>query len=297
MSAVPLTIDASSLDASQTTRIALAGGLDLAATSVNVDGGLNIDVEGSFSTNGVINAASAVNIDAASGITMGEAAEIVTSNDAINLQAASGDILLGLLNAGDADVSVTASGGDILNNNGVFQNVRNALTNVLGDNVTLSALDRIGVSSSDALTLDIDEGGTISLDFGADTAFINNLQSTRIEVIGGGEVAVGLIFSNQVLGIGHNVGLGGNENSQNFMIVMSEMAELERVGLTILGMDYLSLLASDDEDDAVISSIISTVPVMIKTLDGWRFESPSRQQKVDQLNNGKKEGFKYIDWF
>jgi hypothetical protein len=65
--------------------------------------------------------------------------------------------------------------------------------------------------------------------------------------------------------------------------------------ISILGMDFLALLNNDDED--IISSIIPSVPVLIRTIDGWRFEPPSKQQRIDRVKEQQGNGTKYINWF
>jgi hypothetical protein len=238
-----------------------------------------------------------VSIDAVEGITMeGLTTQIKANNHAITLTSGTGDIRLGELNAGAANVSITASGGDILNNNGVFQDVTLSNANVVANNVTLSAQDRIGISSTDAVTLDIDSNGNINLSFGADNAYINNLNSTQINNNSSGNVVVGLIFSNQIIGVGHNIGLGGTEEEFSLVYGAESSVTDNASEISVLGLSSLALLA-DEEDEEVISSMIPSVPVMIRTLDGWRFESPSRKQRLDQFKQIKKKGFKNIDWF
>jgi len=56
-------------------------------------------------------------------------------------------------------------------------------------------------------------------------------------------------------------------------------------------------LADDEEDDDFISSIIPSVPVMIRTQSGWEFKSPSRQQLLERSNQRRQNGYKNIDWF
>ncbi len=295
-SLIPLTIDTSSLLMDGTTQIALGGDLSFADSTVTVTGALDINIGGSFAMDGAISATNTVTIHSATGINMGAPSSISTTNDPINLITDTQDVLLGLLNSGSANVSVTASGGDILNYNGVFIDVTDSLTNVKAANVNLSALDRIGISSTDAVTLDIDAAGQITLSFGADHAYINNLQNSIIINNGSGEVVVGLIFSNQIIGIGHNLGLSMSSEVSETSPYDSQGGETIDSDISILGMDFLALLADDEEED-VISSIIPSVPVLIRTLDGWRFESPSRKQKLDHLKENKKKGYKYIDWF
>lgn len=102
---------------------------------------------------------------------------------------------------------------------------------------------------------------------------------------------VGLIFSNQILGIGHNLGLS-NIRRTGFDRYFEPLSSAERNNISILGMDYLASLGNDDE--GFISSIIPSVPVMIRTLKGWRFEAPSNQQR--SISNGNKTA-PLMNWF
>jgi len=223
---------------------------------------------------------------------MGEPSSITTTGDPINIASQTGDILLGLLNAGGSSVGITATAGDILNNNGVFDDVTKSLTNIAAGSANLRALDRIGASSIDAVTFDVASNGSIILSFGADNAFINNLRNSRIVNNGAGEVIVGLIFSNQILGVGHNLGMSAT-HAKAYSAYFEEDYSAQKNNVSILGMDYLQTL--DNEDEGFISSIIPSVPVMIRTLNGWRFEAPANQQKTGP--DGQNNGSGLINWF
>jgi len=120
------------------------------------------------------------------------------------------------------------------------------------------------------------------LDFNADKAFINNLQNTRIVNNGSGDVAIGLIFSGQIIGVGHNVGL----NSQETEDVPKEKSS--ETLMSVLGSDYkLSSVEEEEEDSSTINTV---VPVMIKTREGWEFKAPlsspgndNKERKVNWL--------------
>ena len=98
---------------------------------------------------------------------MGAGSSITNPGYSINVAARSGgSVYLGLLDTANSTVSVTASGGDILNGFGAVKNVKLSETNVIADRVYLNATARIGASSTDAITLDIDRDGLIDLTFG-----------------------------------------------------------------------------------------------------------------------------------
>jgi hypothetical protein len=245
--------------------------------------------------NGSMDTTGAVTIDTGDGMVMGVPSRITTTNDAITVTSAANDILLGLLDAGSASVSVTATGGDILNNNGVFADVTKSLANVRAANVTLDATDRIGASSTDAITLDINASGVIDLTFGADTAFINNLQNTLIRNNTTNQVAVGLIFSGQIIGIGHSIGSSSSITLNEIDQVVYEDILSDHPFINILGADF-QVYMDEEEEDEIISSIVPSVPVLIKNIDGWEFVAPSRSQNLEKIRENQRKGIRFIDW-
>ena len=304
-STVPLTIDAGTLSLPAKTEITLAGDLDFADSFVDAASTLDIEVDGTFSMSNLIDAEGDVSIIAGAnagtsqGIIMGDpnnlqtsTAEIRTSNDQVDLTAVSGDVLLGLVDAGTADVNITATAGDILNNNGVFTDINQSQINIVSGNATLNAFDRIGVSSTDAITLFVEPFGLITLDFGAEKAFINDLRSTPINNLGEGEVAVGLIFSSGVIGVGHVSGLNSTNNGA--AVNENDPNPVDKEVIALLGEDFV--LTTDEEDEEIVSSMITTVPVLVKTKNGWEFKQPSKRNKLERLRQNMNNSVKYIDW-
>jgi hypothetical protein len=248
--------------------------------------------------NGAITAQGPVVVNATEGITMGEPASINTVNGQVDITTVGGDVLLGLIDVGNANVNITASAGSILNNNGVFTDVTMSRTNVRSTNVNLDANARIGASSTDAITLDINPFGLITLDFNASKAFINNLQNTRIANLGSGDVAIGLIFSSEIIGIGHNVGASSDARSALADAAEQSNADQGTDLISVLGPDY-SVNEDEDDEDAV-STLAPVVPVLIRTLHGWEFKAPSRtihpagKTRPGQQPQHKNE--RQIDW-
>ena len=228
---------------------------------------------------------------------MGEPASINTTNAQVDITTAGGDVLLGLIDVGNADVNITASAGSILNNNGVFTDITRSRTNVRSTNVTLDANSRIGVSSTDAITLDINPYGLITLDFNASKAYINNLQNTRIVNLGSGDVAIGLIFSSEIIGIGHSV--GSNSDSVG-AYADSSFADAEPAQdlISVLGPDFSVI--EDEDDEEAVSTLAPVVPVLIRTLSGWEFRAPSRNVRpTGEAAPGQQQqqkGTHQIDW-
>jgi filamentous hemagglutinin family protein len=289
-----LKIDANTFDSINVTNILSGGGLDFVDTNVTILGQTTIDIDGAYAMNGsmLIEGTGGVKIDAALGITMGATSSITTTNDAITLTGGSNDVNLGLLNAGTAAVSVTAF--DILNNNGVFADVDSALTNIKGGSVTLVAINQIGVSSTDAITLDINENSTINLTFGAENAYINNLQNAKFINNSAGNIIVGNIFSSQIIGVGFNLGSNvdvshAQLNEEGFANLMSD-----DLLVSVLGADFNELF--DTGDDEIVSTIISSVPVLVEGINGWEFVAPSKRQIQDKKNQNQKKGVLYLDW-
>ncbi|MCZ6578244.1 MAG: hypothetical protein O6927_02695, partial [Gammaproteobacteria bacterium] len=259
----------------QDRKITLGGDLDLANSVATVTGGgrLVIDTAGNFS--------------------MGQGSSITIPDNTINVNAG-GSVVLGLLDVGNSTVNLTA-GDDILNGLGSVTNVKLSKTNVIADNVTLNATARIGAASTDAITLDIDTSGTINLTFGAENAYINNLNSSNIVNHSAGEVIVGLIFSSQIIGIGHNIGMDSTNELNPLNQSIYDEIEADETLISILGADFQILFGEDDEDD-IVSTMMPSVPVMIKTEDGWEFIAPSRRQNLEKLRNNRNRGERFIDW-
>ncbi|MFC1589269.1 hypothetical protein ACFL3P_03255 [Pseudomonadota bacterium] len=288
-STVPLTLDAATITMPTATTLSLDSSLDIANSALTASSSLNIDVTGAFVMNNTIDANGAVTIVADS-ITMGDVSNsalnvssITSSNNQIDITANTGDVLLGLVDAGTADVNLTATIGDVLNNNGIFTDINDAQINIIATSTNITAGQRLGVSSTDAVTIDASRSGVITLDFVAATAYINNLQSTRVVNNGTGDVAIGLIFSNQIIGVGHNVGLG----SQQVDGVLEYQDDTESF-ISVLGSDYkLSDVEEESEDSSTLNTI---VPVMIRTKEGWEFKSPLR----NPTNQKGKE--RKVDW-
>jgi hypothetical protein len=226
---------------------------------------------------------------------MGAPASISTTNDAITMTSGINNINLGLLYAGAAEVSLTATGGDILNNNGVFADITQSLTNIQAGSAALVATSRIGVSSLNPITLDIDPNNAISLTFGAANAYINNLQNSQIINNSQGIVVVGLTFDSQIIGIGQNIGSGFNGslsqlNENKYAQLLSDDSPI-----LVLGANSETLFGEDDED-VIVSTIIPSVPVLVLGNDGWEFVALTRRQILDKIKQNQKRGVKYLDW-
>jgi hypothetical protein len=291
----PLTISTNTFGISDGAKITLGGGLDFADTIVTILGAFTIDIAGAFAMNGAISTTGAVVIDAGMGILMGAPASISTTNDAITMTSGINNINLGLLYAGAAEVSLTATGGDILNNNGVFADITQSLTNIQAGSAALVATSRIGVSSLNPITLDIDPNNAISLTFGAANAYINNLQNSQIINNSQGIVVVGLTFDSQIIGIGQNIGSGFNGslsqlNENKYAQLLSDDSPI-----LVLGANSETLFGEDDED-VIVSTIIPSVPVLVLGNDGWEFVALTRRQILDKIKQNQKRGVKYLDW-
>lgn len=141
----------------------------------------------------------------------------------------------------------------------------------------------IGASSTDAITIDTSTAGTITLDFTAANAYINNLQSSRIINNGTGEVAIGLIFSAQIIGVGNNVGLAAST-----MGVLPEYQENNESYISVLGAGHKLMDVNEEEEDS--STLNTVVPVMVRTIEGWEFKRPLRSP----VNTDSKH--RRVDW-
>ncbi|PCJ86081.1 MAG: hypothetical protein COA54_09595 [Thiotrichaceae bacterium] len=286
-STVPLTLNAATITMPLATTISLQSSLNIMDSAVTAASSLDITVAGAFDMNNTIETNGAFTLIANQGVDMGEAASIISNNSRIDITTNGDDILLGLVDAGSNDVNLTAKAGSVLNNNGVFDDVTRSKTNIIADEVTITANSRIGASSTDAITINANAGGLITLDFKAEKAFINNLQNTKIINNGTGDVAVGLIFSGQIIGVGHNVGLNAENTEGVLFEEVNSNAESDSL-MSVLGADYkLSAVDEEEEDSSTLNTV---VPVMIRTNDGWEFKAP--------LSNptNEKGGERKVNW-
>jgi hypothetical protein len=275
--------------------IELGADLDFADTAVTANDALSVSlaIAGDFAMNGVMTSSGTVTVDAGTGVTMGAPSRIATTNKAIKMTATTGDVSLGLLDAGTAAVDITATEGGILNNNGIFVNVTKALVNIKAGSVTLNAANRIGVSNSDAITLDIDPSSSIDLTFGAEFAYINNRKNTTVINNSAGEVVDGLTFSKGVISLVQNIGSDTHEPQLNEGVYTTLLSDDSPI--SVLGADFENLSGEDDED-SIVSTIIPSVPVLVKGTDGWEFVAPSRREILEKLQQNQEKGVKYIDW-
>ena len=299
-SPVALSINAGEINIASSAPLALSGDLNFNNSAITADNGLNIDLTsgstaGEFEMGGSAAVGSDVSIKAEA-ITMKADSVIKTSSDDVDLVATVAAIRLGLIDAEGANVNVTAA-TDILNNNELPDNILRSQDNIRASTVTLDAVDRIGVASTDAVTLNIDRGGLINLDFGADIAYINNLNSTKIKNnSNGGTVAVGLIFSGQIIGIGHNIGADATDILNDLDQANLDEINLDETPISILGADFQIIFDGEEDEDDVVSTIIPSVPVMIKGRDGWEFVAPTRRQNLDRIRENQEKGERFVDW-
>jgi hypothetical protein len=56
------------------------------------------------------------------------------------------------------------------------------------------------------------------------------------------------------------------------------------------------MLFDEDDEDEIISSILPSVPVLIKNADGWEFVAPSRSQNLEKIREHREKGVRFIDW-
>lgn len=65
--------------------------------------------------------------------------------------------------------------------------------------------------------------------------------------------------------------------------------------ISVLGADFEPLFGEADEDE-IVSTIIPSVPVLVKGTDGWKFVAPLWREMLEQNLQNQKKGVKYIDW-
>jgi hypothetical protein len=200
-----------------------------------------------------------------------------------------------LIDTVNSTVTANATAGDVLNGFGPVTNVKLSETNVIAYSVYLNVAARIGASSTNAITLDIDSDGLIDLTFGSEFAYINNLNLTDVVNHSSGEVRVGLVFSNQVIGIGHNIGADSTQTENALDQENYDAIEADETMISILGAGFQVIFDEQDEDD-IVSTMMPSVPVMVRTLEGWEFIAPTRKQSIDKLRDNQRRGERFIDW-
>ena len=230
------------------------GGAVLGANSLTITGATTVGA------NGNIFGVNTPTLDISGG---GTALAVNVANTADITIQNNGDILLGLVSSPGNTVNITAgpgAGADILNNN-------NNATNVEANTVNLTATDRIGVSETDSITLDINPLGAITLTFGATQAFINNINLTPVTVFGGGVV------------VDFNT-LGGAARDFSGKAQDTELTDVGFVDWSLFSEDLslfgvvepgIKLPKDQIEDDLVLKTPEPDVPVLMKTARGWEF--------------------------
>ena len=106
---------------------------------------------------------------------------------------------------------------------------------------------------------------------------------------------VGLVFSNQVIGIGHNIGADSTQTENALDQANYDAIEADETMISILGAGFQVVFDEQDEDD-IVSTMMPSVPVMVRTLEGWEFIAPTRKQSIDKLRDNQRRGVRFIDW-
>ncbi|MFQ5674481.1 MAG: hypothetical protein ACE5G1_01175, partial [bacterium] len=236
---------------------------------------------GSIDQQANLNSQGEIALSSSGDITMSADAITTSNNNPINYTSTAGNVLIGELNAGSADVTVdTTGGGSIMNNQAEFLALNSGQTgpiNIKGNNVTLRANDRIGESISDAVAVDIP--GTIHLEFGAEEAFIRNIRASNVVVKGNGKVVNGLVES--------RVAKQKSESAsqQTFSFEGDpELIQEAQLLMTVLSPGFGS--ATEMGQAGEITSLNPEVPNMVRTSGGWRF---IRDDNGGAVNAGPKE--------
>ena len=126
---------------------------------------------------------------AGNGITMGQGATTISANGKLTLQASTGDITVETLNAGSADVAITATTGSVLDRND------SGAVDIFGAGVILTAGNGIGTlanpleTSVDTLTAAVGAGGVFVLESDGltiDQIITTDAGSVQVSVAAGG---------------------------------------------------------------------------------------------------------------
>lgn len=211
--------------------VTAAGSVDLTNVDIiNVSGGTSFTSAGTIAFLGPMNSAGAL---------------AVTSTG--------GNVLLGDVQAAGANVTITASTGDILNNRGISA-PENPLNNITSQSLSLNAGSRIGVSTADPIVVSVPE--QITLSFGADMAYIRNMLGSPVYNIGDGVVID--VMRNSLLTAGQSIAMFQNSDD----VDITDEDEVEK----------------DEEEEQLTRTVTwldntrsPDVPRMIRTPKSWVF--------------------------
>ncbi len=265
-------------DIGQTTAIAAlttsSNGTTTLAGAVSSTGEININT-GSIAQNGNITSTTGnLAITSESDIVMDAAATSTTAGQPINYTSTTGDIYVAQIDAGNGTVSLNAPLGNVYSSLGDNVNLALSQPNISGSTATINSGGAIGRSSASGIT--IDATSSIQLTFGADIAYINNVQGVPVRA--SGRVIDVLADRKAMAAVGHSGGLEADALAQtagDFAILPQEQSLFLIAGPN-------NQFAAQYDDAEVISIINPDVPTLLHTKDAWIFKRPEEKDEKDK---------------
>ena len=265
-------------DIGQTTAIAAlttsSNGTTTLAGAVSSTGEININT-GSIAQNGNITSTTGnLAITSESDIVMDAAATSTTAGQPINYTSTTGDIYVAQIDAGNGTVSLNAPLGNVYSSLGDNVNLALSQPNITTSTATINSGGAIGRSSASGIT--IDATSSIQLTFGADIAYINNVQGVPVRA--SGRVIDVLADRKAMAAVGHSGGLEADALAQtagDFAILPQEQSLFLIAGPN-------NQFAAQYDDAEVISIINPDVPTLLHTKDAWIFKRPEEKDEKDK---------------
>ncbi|VAX04950.1 Large exoproteins involved in heme utilization or adhesion [hydrothermal vent metagenome] len=265
-------------DIGQTTAITAlttsSNGATTLAGAVTSTGDINIST-GSIAQNGnITSTAGSLAIVSTADIVMAETAMSTTSNQPVNYTSTTGDIYVAQIDAGNGAVTLDAPQGNVYSSLGDNINLALSQPNITASTATINSGGAIGRSSASGIT--IDATSSIQLTFGADIAYINNVQGVPVQ--SSGRVIDVLADRKAMAAVGHSGGLEADALAQtagDFAILPQEQSLFLIAGPN-------NQFAAQYDDAEVISIINPDVPTLLHTKDAWIFKRPEEKDEKDK---------------
>ncbi|MCF6259960.1 MAG: filamentous hemagglutinin N-terminal domain-containing protein [Gammaproteobacteria bacterium] len=262
----------------QTTAIAAlttsSNGATTLAGAVTSTGDININT-GSIAQNGnITSTAGSLAIISTADIVMAETVMSTTSNQPVNYTSTTGDIYVAQIDAGNGAVTLDALQGNVYSSLGDNINLALSQPNITASTATINSGGAIGRSSASGIT--IDATSSIQLTFGAEIAYINNVQG--VPVRSSGRVIDVLADRKAMAAVGHSGGLEADALAQtagDFAILPQEQSLFLIAGPN-------NQFAAQYDDAEVISIINPDVPTLLHTKDAWIFKRPEEKDEKDK---------------
>ncbi len=205
-------------------------------------------------------------INTANGIDLGSTSSVEGFNN-VNLAAEAGDIVISNLVSNGGDIAVNA-GGSIYNGIGDFTSFDNTSINLTAESVSLTAGSNIGQNFDNPVVLLVPSDGVASFTFGANEAYIVNLNDALVVNQSSGVVldalTEGRVETEQSIALSEL-----SPNSINSTVQL--ISEMELAGpLYAISQAGHIIPVNVEIEGGVISSLTPDVPGLYRDKNGWK---------------------------